>query len=421
MILSLATTVLIVVSLIVPLGLLVRRQAEDRARVSTEREAQSAAALVALAVTLEASPRSVESAAETLNGGVVVVVQDGTIFGDLLKGQGSLVEMAMKEQATITAVVEGGWEVAIPVIGAESIAVVDAFATDAELTDGVIEAWGLLAFLGLLLVGLAVLVADKLGQRFVRPIRELASAAHLMGEGDLEARAKVDDMEGVPYEIVEVGAAFNALAVRLDQLLIDEREAAADLSHRLRTPLTSLRLQAEKIENSTDREDTLVQVDRLESVVDRLIEITRGTKTEVVESCELDVVVTDRASFWRVLAEEQERDFDLQLGSGKGELGIPTEDLGVVVDTLVGNVFAHTPSGTSFSIATGESGNRLWIAVSDRGPGVANESLMKRGVSGRGSTGLGLDIVRRTAEKTGGHLDINDRPGGGAVVRVWFG
>ena len=421
MILSLATTVLIVVSLIVPLGLLVRRQAEDRARVSTEREAQSAAALVALAVTLEASPRSVESAAETLNAGVVVVVQDGTIFGDLLKGQGSLVEMAMKEQATITAVVEGGWEVAIPVIGAESIAVVDAFATDAELTDGVIEAWGLLAFLGLLLVGLAVLVADRLGQRFVRPIRELASAAHLMGEGDLEARAKVDDMEGVPYEIVEVGAAFNALAVRLDQLLIDEREAAADLSHRLRTPLTSLRLQAEKIENSTDREDTLVQVDRLESVVDRLIEITRGTKTEVVESCELDVVVTDRASFWRVLAEEQERDFDLQLGSGKGELGIPTEDLGVVVDTLVGNVFAHTPSGTSFSIATGESANRLWIAVSDRGPGVANESLMKRGVSGRGSTGLGLDIVRRTAEKTGGHLDINDRPGGGAVVRVWFG
>ena len=421
MILSLATTVLIVVSLIVPLSLLVRRQAEDRARVSTEREAQSAAALVALAVTLEASPRSVERAAETLNAGVVVVVQDGTVFGDLLKGQGSLVEMAMKEQATITAVVEGGWEVAIPVIGAESIAVVDAFATDAELTDGVIEAWGLLAFLGLLLVGLAVLVADRLGQRFVRPIRELAGAAHLMGEGDLEARVEVDDMEGVPYEIVEVGAAFNALAVRLDQLLIDEREAAADLSHRLRTPLTSLRLQAEKIESSTDREDTLVQVDRLETVVDRLIEITRGTKTEVVESCELDIVVTDRASFWRVLAEEQARDFDLQLGSGNSKLGIPTEDLGVVVDTLVGNVFAHTPSGTSFSIATGESENRLWLRVSDRGPGFANESLMKRGVSGRGSTGLGLDIVRRIAEKTGGDLDMNDRPGGGAVVRVWFG
>jgi signal transduction histidine kinase len=242
-----------------------------------------------------------------------------------------------------------------------------------------------------------------------------------MSEGDLDTRVEIDSMRGVPPEIIEVAAAFNTLAVRLDQLLIEEREAAADLSHRLRTPLTSLRLQAEKIDNATDREETLVQVDRLEAAIDRLIEISRSQKSAFPESCELDVVVADRASFWRVLAEEQKRDFDLDLDAGKCRLGVSEEDLGVVVDTLVGNVFAHTPVGTGFSITTGETENRPWITVSDDGPGFADRSMMERGVSGRGSTGLGLDIVRRTAELTGGHLDMNDRLGGGAVVHVWFG
>lgn len=421
MILSLATTALIVISLIVPLGLLVRRQAEDRARVATEQQARSAAALVALALTLEASPQSVENAAESLSSGVIVVLEDGTVIGDSLPGQGSLVDIAMTEQATVTAVVDGGWEVALPVIGAGGITVVDAFATDAALTDGVTEAWLLLAFLGLLLIGLAILVADRLGQRFVRPIRDLAGAAHQMSEGDLDTRVGLDSTSRVPPEITEVGAAFNTLAERLDQLLIEEREAAADLSHRLRTPLTSLRLQAETIDDAEDREDTLAQVDRIEAAIDRLIEISRSERSALPESCEMDVVVADRASFWRVLAEEQEREFELELGAGKSELGVSAEDLGVVIDTLVGNVFAHTPPGTRFSITTGDTENRPWIVVSDHGHGFADRSMVDRGVSGRGSTGLGLDIVRRTAELTGGHLDMNDRPGGGAVVHVWFG
>ena len=421
MILSLATTALIVISLIVPLGLLVRRQAEDRARVATEQQARSAAALVALALTLEASPQSVENVAESLSSGVIVVLEDGTVIGDSLPGQGSLVDIAMTEQATVTAVVDGGWEVALPVIGAGGITVVDAFATDAALTDGVTEAWLLLAFLGLLLIGLAILVADRLGQRFVRPIRDLAGAAHQMSEGDLDTRVGLDSTSRVPPEITEVGAAFNTLAERLDHLLIEEREAAADLSHRLRTPLTSLRLQAETIDDAEDREDTLAQVDRIEAAIDRLIEISRSERSALPESCEMDVVVADRASFWRVLAEEQEREFELELGAGKSELGVSAEDLGVVIDTLVGNVFAHTPPGTRFSITTGDTENRPWIVVSDHGHGFADRSMVDRGVSGRGSTGLGLDIVRRTAELTGGHLDMNDRPGGGAVVHVWFG
>jgi signal transduction histidine kinase len=84
-------------------------------------------------------------------------------------------------------------------------------------------------------------------------------------------------------------------------------------------------------------------------------------------------------------------------------------------------VFSHTDPGTSFDVSVGSDRGRPWIEVSDHGPGFIPGRLAERGVSGAGSTGLGLDIVRRTAESVGGEMKMSDRPGGGAVVRVWVG
>jgi signal transduction histidine kinase len=414
--LSLATTALVVVSLLVPLGLLVRRQAADRARVQAEREAQSTAGLIGLAVTFEGTSDTIESAVGTLEQGHIVVLSDGTVFGDPHQGQGSLVASAFEHQATITQLVDGGWEVALPVIGREGTAVVDVFVTDDELTQGVAEALALLALLGIVLIGAAVWVADRLGASLVLPIRGLAEAAHRMSGGDLEARAEPEE----PAEVREVAEAFNQLAERLDQLLIDEREAVADLSHRLRTPLTSLRLQVEKIEDPGDRAEVLTQVDRLEQSIDQLIVATRAGSPDAGK-CVLDAVVKERTAFWRVLAEEQGRQLTVGPDANGVELGMAQESLDAVVDTLIGNVFAHTPSGTAFAVRTGETDHSPWLEVSDRGPGFHDGSLVGRGRSGGGSTGLGLDIVRRTAELTGGKMEVWNQARGGAVVRVWFG
>lgn len=418
---GLATTLLTVVALIVPLGLLVSQQASDGARVAAEREAQTAAALVALAVTLESGPDAIAGQAEGLAPGVIIVLPDGTTFGQSAPGQGSLVETARSEQATIAAEVEGGWELALPVIGTSGVVVVDAFVTDDQLTEGVLQAWGLLAILGIALIGIAVWVADRLGRRMVEPMRELAGAAHLMSEGDLDARVDTQGMADVPEEIVEVGEAFNTLASRLDQLLLDEREGVADLSHRLRTPLTSLRLQAEKIENRSDRAEVLAQVERLEDATDQLIEASRAQGTRRPGRCVLDEVAAERSAFWRVLADEEQREFTVSLSAGGAELGVSADEVGVVVDTLIGNVFAHTNSGTAFRLATGLEDNRLWIELADEGPGLPDHPVVARGESGRGSTGLGLDIVRRTAEKTGGSIELSNAEPSGAVIRAWFG
>jgi signal transduction histidine kinase len=415
--LSLATTALVVIALLIPLSLLVRRQAADRARLEGERTAQSTAELVALTVTLNGDAAAVEAAVGPLQPGTIVVLPDGTVLGEALPGQGSLVTTAADRQATISDTVEGGWEYALPVIGREGTAVVNVFVTDAQLTAGVTRAWLLLGLLGVLLVMIAVWVADRLGQRLVRPITNLATTARRLGGGDLEARADVSE----PEEIREVGESFNWLAGRLEQLIADEREAAADLSHRLRTPLTSLRLQAEKLTDYEEREEVLAQVDRLEQSIDQLIVATRSVPSRGRGPADLPSVVSARCSFWSVLAEEQGRELSLSVANGPIQVALPPEAVEAMVDALVGNVFSHTDPGTPFAVAAEADGGRPWLEVSDQGSGFGSRDVAARGVSGAGSTGLGLDIVRRSAESVGGSMEMSDRPGGGAVVRVWLG
>lgn len=413
--LSLATTALVVISLLVPLGLLVRRQAADRARVQAEREAQSIAGLIGFAVTIDGSPESLEAAIGTLDEGQIVVLGDGTVIGLPRAGQGSLVASARADQATITMVVEDGWEIALPVIGREGSVVVDVFVTDDELTEGVLEAWVLLAALGVVLVGAAVLVADRLGASLVGPITDLATAARRMGDGDLNARVEPSD----PEELRDVGEAFNQLAQQLDQLLVEERESVADLSHRLRTPLTSLRLQAEKIGDPQDRAEVISQVDRIEQAIDQLIVAARTGSGGGRGTCVLDDAVDERSAFWRVLAVEQSRDMTVNTDAPGVEIGVSQEALEALIDALVGNVFDHTAPGTGFALITGEDAGHVWFEVSDSGPGFSDGSLLHRGMSGGGSTGLGLDIARRTAELNGGRIELSNSPDGGRV-RIWF-
>ncbi len=412
---GLATTALVVISLLVPLGLLVRRQAADAARLEAERAAQSTASLIALAITF--NDGSIESALGATEPGIVVVASNGDIFGVPDPDQGSLVERARDRRATVAAEVEGGWEMALPVIGRDQVAVVDVFVSDAKLSEGVVEAWMFLALLGLVLAVAAALIGDRLGRWLVTPIGELAAAAHRLGEGDLDTRLSVVD----PPELREVSEAFNHLAIRLDRLIAEEREEVADLSHRLRTPLTSLRLQAETIADPEERLAILSQVDRVEETVDDLILAAR-TRGERIGRCELDSVVSRRLLFWRVLAEEQDRDLTVKLEAGDAHVGLAEDSVESVIDSLVGNIFAHTPPGTGFAVAThvGDRGG-LVLEVADEGPGLPDRLVVRRGVSGAGSTGLGMDIVRRMAELTGGGVELHDRPGGGAVVVVRFG
>ena len=95
---------------------------------------------------------------------------------------------------------------------------------------------------------------------------------------------------------------------------------------------------------------------------------------------------------------------------------VPAADLAAAVDALLGNVFAHTPDGTSVDVAVRpRAGGGAEVVVADTGPGMP-ATAVERGHSGGGSTGLGLDIARRTAEGSGGGLRMASSPSGTAVT-----
>ena len=94
---------------------------------------------------------------------------------------------------------------------------------------------------------------------------------------------------------------------------------------------------------------------------------------------------------------------------------LPRSELILAVDALLGNVFAHTPEGVAFRVTVSEAG----LLVDDAGPGISDPgAAVQRGVSGAGSSGLGLDIVRRVAEAAGGRLMIDRGPLGGARIAM---
>ncbi len=244
-----------------------------------------------------------------------------------------------------------------------------------------------------------------------------------------------------PPELQEAGAAFNAMAERMLRLLATERELVADLSHRLRTPLTVLHLAAEQVASPADAHRISTAVGQLETELNAVIETARaplGVKgPDAPPGAErpsggraggparaqsaLARVTADRARFWAVLAHQQRREFELSVTSEPTDVALGEDDLVAVIDALAGNVFRHTAPGTAFAVRLERSAQAVILTVEDAGPGIRSpESAAVRGASD-GSTGLGLDIARRAAEATGGSLGLARGPLGGAQVRVTFG
>jgi signal transduction histidine kinase len=209
------------------------------------------------------------------------------------------------------------------------------------------------------------------------------------------------------------------MADRVALLLAAEREMAADLSHRLRTPLAALRLNAGALGSGELADQTRQAVDQLEREVDLIIRTVRTPGGH--GSCDAAEVLRGRLDFWSVLAEDEGRPWELIGAERPAAVPLPAAELAAAVDALLGNVFRHTPEGTAFAVTLHRGEGMTGILIADAGRGITDSpAALARGNSGRGSTGLGLDIVRRAAESTGGNLRIARSVLGGAQVQIWL-
>jgi len=412
---------MVVIAFLVPLFILVSDLARDSAISDAERDAESLARVVSV-LTVEGS---LDTAIETVgvdrimdvNGSIIL--PDGTVVGAPIP-EDEDVSLAASGSSFI-AEAEDGVAVYVPVLTTDgSTAVIRVFVPSADLEQGVRRSWLILAGLGVALVAISAWVADRLGRSMVVPVNELAATANKLGHGDLSARVEPSG----PPEVEDVGIELNRLAGQIGRLLQAERETAADLAHRLRTPLTAARLSVDGLDGGPQKERLAADLDELQRTTDFIIrEARRPVRREEQEWSDLAEVTRERVTFWGPLASDQARTVTADITDAATPVAIPRVDIEAVIDALIENVLSHTPEGTPLAVSVETASDVVSLVVEDAGHGFVDASAVERGTSRGDSTGLGLDIVRRTVEESGGTLAIGESMslgGAGIVVTIPF-
>jgi signal transduction histidine kinase len=412
---AVAVTTMVVVAFVIPLAFVVKVLASSRATDRAQLEAQVLADALATVSDRGTLARLVNQANAGGARPTTVFLPDGQVLGSPAPA-GSNLQLARQGRA-FTATSGSGRAVYIPVRTEDgSTSVVRVFVPGAQLTRGVARAWGILGLLGVTLIGLSVLLADRLARSLVRPMSDLAAFTHQLERGDLGARIKPTG----PAEVASIGHAVNLLAGRIGELVAAEREAAADVSHRLRTPLTALRLDAEGLADPMEKLRLSADVDALEHAISQVIHEARQPPRPGDQGrCDLVATTRTRAAFWSALARIQRRPCSVDLPrTDTLDVATSASDLAAALDALVANVFAHTPEGTGFRISVSGSDDGGVLVVEDDGPGFPPGDVLSRGRSTAGSTGLGLDIARAVAERSSGRILVGKSATGGGRVEL---
>lgn len=433
LLLTTGLTVMVLVLFAVPLAISVKQSATDRAVRESEYVAQGVADYLSTSRFTEIqSANYVKRVNARSDTQIRVLLPDGIAVGAKLpagvpsvrppgnddhRGDGDR-ERDRDDLGSVSAPrsssVAGGHLIEIQAMSTSGQAIVRGFISDTAINGDVHERWTWIAGGGLALIILSALCSELVTKRLTRPLVTTADTAERLSAGDLDARAPVRGAQ----EISSVASALNGLADRIEGLLASERETIADLSHRLRTPMTAIRLDAEALPDSERAQDLSRHIAQLDRTLTAVIRNARLPHTDLdARRCDAAMVVRARVEFWTPLAEDQGRQVDLSVPKQPCNVGCNDDDLAAALDALLENVIAHTPEGTPLAVRLTPQESGFQLDVIDHGPGISAGSRL-RGRSDRGSTGLGLDIARSCAESTGGSLELHTAANGSNIVRL---
>ena len=284
----------------------------------------------------------------------------------------------------------------------------------------------ILAIVAVCAVLLSVLLGGWIAEKALAPVRRLTRTAEDVARTrDLSVRLDEDGHD----EVSRLGAAFNEMLVALDRSLTAQRQLVADASHEFRTPLTSIRANAELLERGKIREDeqnavaraVVEQVDELDGLVTDLIELALdGEAATRFEEVRLDEIVSVEVERMRRHA----AGVRLELAAEPSTVHGDAERLGRAVANVLGNALKWSPDGRPVEVSVA----RGTVVVRDHGPGIDDADLplvferFYRSPAARGTagSGLGLAIVRHVVEAHGGSAEATNAPDGGAVFTLRF-
>ena len=279
-------------------------------------------------------------------------------------------------------------------------------------------AWGLTFVLTFLLSALGIAVVAVLtGRRIAKPMRGLAAAAGRLGRGE----AVEDLSEAGPVETRETVRAFNHMRGRLDRYLRDRTAMLAAISHDLRTPITSLRLHAEFVEDAGTKTRILAALDEMQRMTeDALAFIREDMHREETRTVDLHALLDS------VAADLAELGHDIAVAGGARVLAAcRAVALRRALRNLLENAAAY---GGRASARIERDGSGIRVVVEDEGPGIPEDDLDRvfepfvRLESSRsrdtGGSGLGLAIARSIVRGHGGDVALENRAEGGLRATV---
>lgn len=270
-----------------------------------------------------------------------------------------------------------------------------------------------LTFLSLSL--LCVLGVGALFARgLTRPLRHFLVAAEAAGRGDRSARVP----EAGPREMREAARAFNAMQREISQFDAERMRMLAAVGHDLRTPMTSLRIRAEMVEDEPQRDAMVRTLDEMTVMADGLVSYARtGREGEEMQPLDLGALLDK-------LCEDR--------GAGyHGAPGVRVMGRSVGLGRAIGNLIDNAQRyGKGATVTLARDKGDAVVRVQDDGPGIPPERLddmfqpFTRGENSRsvttGGVGLGLSIARTIILAQGGSITLENRAEGGlrATVRL---
>ena len=284
--------------------------------------------------------------------------------------------------------------------------------------------WGRTFLLAFALSALGVAVVTVLvGRRISKPMRRLATAAGRLGRGE-----EVGDLpESGPVELRSTVRAFNLMRERLDRFVRDRTAMLAAISHDLRTPITSLRLHAELVDDERTRAKIVTALDEMQRMTEETLafirEDMRREETRTVDLHALaDSVAADLADLGYEIAVPESAE---SAEPGRVLVACRPVALRRAVRNLLENAGAYGVRATA-RIVRDDAGVR--VVIEDEGPGIPEADLERvfepfvRLEESRsrdtGGTGLGLAIARTIVRGHGGDIRLENREGGGLTATV---
>lgn len=276
-----------------------------------------------------------------------------------------------------------------------------------------------------IVLGLALLLLCYAAVFWIfRPIGRIHAGAELIGRGDLDHRIPETGND----ELAQLTRDINRLADDVSGMLDAKRELLLGISHELRSPLTRMRVALEMVEDEDARRELAEDLAQMDAIIGDLLEGERlnGRHAALYRSRQAAAGLLEE-----VVAEfpDAERGrIELDVAGGLGEVEWDAARIRLLLRNLLSNALEQSPPGSPVRLEAGRRGERVGIAVADRGPGIdkrhlgrVTEPFFRADRARRQSTGgfgLGLYLADRIAEAHGGRLVIDSERGRGTRVAV---